>query len=126
MFQMPRGKLGNVDNGFNPRPRVIECRIADADSGAPAPVGRAVGDLDLSFLWRGHWLIVAGVILGLVARSVADLVLVPRYRATAQILIAPTDLRGIEKDVWCRPRRRRTPAYSRSRASPACSPRTRC
>jgi polysaccharide biosynthesis transport protein len=91
MFQMPRGKFGSVENGFT-RPRVIE-------AGSRTPSDWAPGDIDLSFLWRGRWLIVAGVLLGLVAAIVADLVLIPRYRATAQILISPTDLRGVEKDV---------------------------
>src|SRR5271170_6879407 len=64
MFQMPRGGHGNVDNGFNPR------RARVIDTGGPAPVARAVGELDLSFLWRRK-----------------------------QILIGPVDLRVIEKDV---------------------------
>jgi uncharacterized protein involved in exopolysaccharide biosynthesis len=89
MFQMPRGKFGSVENGFT-RPRVIE-------AGSRTPSDWTPGELDLSFLWRGRWLIVAGVLLGIVAAIVADLVLTPRYRATAQILISPSDLRVIDK-----------------------------
>jgi polysaccharide biosynthesis transport protein len=95
MFQMPRGKFGSVENGFT-RPGVIE-------AGSRAPADWAPEGLDLGFLWRGRWLIVAGVVLGILGAIAADLVLVPRYRATAQILIAPTDLRGVEKDVLVSP-----------------------
>src|SRR5262249_52763969 len=86
---------GSVENGFT-RPGVIE-------AGSRAPEDWAPGGLDLGFLWRGRWLIVAGVLLGIAGAIAADLVLVPRYRATAQILIAPTDLRGVEKDVLVSP-----------------------
>jgi uncharacterized protein involved in exopolysaccharide biosynthesis len=91
MFQMPRGKFGSVENGFT-RPRVIE-------AGSRTPSDWAPGELDLSFLWRGRWLVVAGVLLGLVGAIVADAVLTPRYRATAQVLISPSDLRVVDKDV---------------------------
>src|SRR5271170_7866100 len=93
MFQMPRGGHGNVDNGFNPRRgRVI-------DTGGPAPVARTVGELDLSFLWRRKRWIAASLAAALVVCLVADLVVTPRYRVAAQILIGPVDLRVIEKDV---------------------------
>lgn len=118
MFQMPRGKFGSVENGFT-RPRVIE-------AGSRTPSDWAPGDLDLSFLWRGRWLIVAGVLLGLVAAIVADLVLVPRYRATAQILIAPTDLRGVEKDVLISPAQTADASVLQVESESACSPQTRC
>jgi polysaccharide biosynthesis transport protein len=98
MFQMPRGKLGTVDNGINPR----RARVTDSggiDSGASAPIAGAVGDLDLSFLWRRKWWIAASVAAALAVCFVADLVITPRYRAAAQILIGPVDLRVIEKDV---------------------------
>ena len=93
MFQMPRGKFGNVDNGFDPR------RARAIDSGGPAPVARAMGEFDLSFLWRRKRWIAASVAAALVVCFVADLVITPRYRAAAQILIGPVDLRVIEKDV---------------------------
>ena len=51
MFQLPRGKNASVENGFT-RPRAVE-------AGSPSPSDWAPGDLDLSFLWRGRWLIVA-------------------------------------------------------------------
>jgi hypothetical protein len=95
---MPRGKPGNVDNGFNPR-RAPVTDSGGADSGAPAPVARAVGELDLSFLWRRKWWIAASVAAALVACLVADLVIPPRYRDAAQIQIGPVDLRVVEKDV---------------------------
>jgi hypothetical protein len=58
MFQMPRGKLGNVDNGFSPR------RAGVVDSGGPAPVARP--ELDLSLLWRRKWWIAVSVAVALV------------------------------------------------------------
>jgi hypothetical protein len=54
-----------------------------------------VGELDLSFLWRRKWWIAASVAAALVACLVADLVIPPRYRAAAQILIGPVDLRDM-------------------------------
>jgi polysaccharide biosynthesis transport protein len=91
MFQLPRGKNASVENGFT-RPRAVE-------AGSPSPSDWAAGDLDLSFLWRGRWLIVAGVLFGVTAAIVAELVLTPQYRATAQILIGPSDLRVVEKEL---------------------------
>jgi succinoglycan biosynthesis transport protein ExoP len=103
MFQMPRGKPGNVDNGFNPRrARVVDSASSDSggtDSGAAAPVARVVGELDLSFLSRRKWWIAASVAAALVVCFIADLVIPPRYRAAAQILIGPVDLRVVDKDV---------------------------
>src|SRR5271156_2017921 len=91
MFQMPRGKFVSVENGFH-RPRAIESDVA-------ATPARATGEFDLSFLWRRRWWIAASAAVSLVLAVVTDLVLVPRYRATAQILIGPVDLRVVEKDI---------------------------
>jgi uncharacterized protein involved in exopolysaccharide biosynthesis len=91
MFQLPRGKSASVESGFT-RPSAVE-------AGSRPPSDWAPGELDLSFLWRARWLIVAGVVLGFAAAIVADLVLTPRFRATAQILIAPSDLRVLDKEL---------------------------
>lgn len=93
MFQMPRGKFGNVDNGF------VSRRAGAVDSGGAASAARPVEELDLSFLWRRKWWIATSVAVALVACFVADLAITPRYRAVAQILIGPVDLRVVEKDV---------------------------
>jgi polysaccharide biosynthesis transport protein len=93
MFQIPRGKFGNVENGFHPhRARLVE-------PGASPPAARAAGELDLSFLWRRKWWIAASVAASLVICFAADLLITPKFRAVAQILIGPVDLRVIEKDV---------------------------
>jgi uncharacterized protein involved in exopolysaccharide biosynthesis len=91
MFQIPRGKFVSVENGLN-RARVI-------DSGVPMPPVLPKEGLDLRFLWRRRWWIAASVGAALLACLAADLLLAPRYRATAQILIGPVDLRVVEKDV---------------------------
>jgi uncharacterized protein involved in exopolysaccharide biosynthesis len=93
MFQIPRGKFGSVENGFNPH----HARVVD--SGALTPAARAAPELDLRILWRRRWWIAASVAGSLLIAFVADLLITPKYRATAQILIAPVDLRVIEKDV---------------------------
>jgi succinoglycan biosynthesis transport protein ExoP len=93
MFQIPRGKFGNVENGFHPqRARLVE-------PGASPPVARAAGELDLSFVWRRRWWIAASVAASLAICFAADLLITPKFRAVAQILIGPVDLRVIEKDV---------------------------
>ena len=85
--------------------QIRECRqrIPSASRAAgrtPAHLrARATGELDLSFLWRRKWWIAASVAVSLVVCFVADLVITPRFRAVAQILIGPVDLRVIEKDV---------------------------
>jgi uncharacterized protein involved in exopolysaccharide biosynthesis len=93
MFQIPRGKFGNVENGFHPH----RARLVDA--GAPPPPARAAVELDLSFVWRRKWWIAASVAVSLLVCFAADLLITPKYRAVAQILIGPVDLRVIEKDV---------------------------
>ncbi len=93
MFQIPRGKFVSVENGLNPQ------RARPADSSAPPPAARAAGELDLRFLWHRRWWIAASVAASLLVAYAADLLITPRYRAAAQILIGPVDLRVIEKDV---------------------------
>jgi uncharacterized protein involved in exopolysaccharide biosynthesis len=93
MFQIPRGKFVSVENGLNPH------RARPADSSAPPPAARAASELDLRFLWRRRWWIAASVAGSLLVAYAADLLITPRYRAAAQILIGPVDLRVIEKDV---------------------------
>ncbi len=62
-----------------------------------APRSGAVADW--MFLWRRRRWIYAGIAAALILNLIAELTLVPRYRAVAQILIGPVDLRGVDKSV---------------------------
>jgi uncharacterized protein involved in exopolysaccharide biosynthesis len=98
MFQIPLGKFGSGIDAR--RARLIE----SGRTGTPAAVVDAsaapvAGSIDLGFLWRGKWWIAASVAVALALCIVADSVLTPKYRAIAQILIGPVDLRVVEKDV---------------------------
>jgi succinoglycan biosynthesis transport protein ExoP len=53
----------------------------------------------LAFVRRSKLYPLAGVLAALVVASIMELVVTPRYRASIQILLAPTDLRLVEKSV---------------------------
>jgi uncharacterized protein involved in exopolysaccharide biosynthesis len=101
MFQIPLGKFGTIGRGIDEqRARLIESgRARVSATSTHGPVASGDGSIDLGFLWRRKWWIAASVAGSLALSIVADFVLTPKYRAVAQILIGPVDLRVIEKDV---------------------------
>jgi uncharacterized protein involved in exopolysaccharide biosynthesis len=115
MFVIPRGKFGTTGSGSDPpRTKPVEARTEPVETPvepvesrtepakeAKAPVVGPTGEgsLDLGFLWRRKLWIASSVAAALALCVVADFLLTPKYRAMAQILIGPVDLRVIEKDV---------------------------
>jgi succinoglycan biosynthesis transport protein ExoP len=90
MFQNPRSFSSSV-------PAAQEGQSSRA--AAPTILSRRALAADWVFIWhRRRWLLV-GLAAGLTLNLVAELTLVPRYRAVSQILIGPVDLRGVDKSV---------------------------
>ena len=90
MFQNPRSFSSSVPA----TPEGQSIRAA-----APAVFPRLGLDADWTFLWRRRGWFLVGVAAALTLNLVAELTLIPRYRAVSQILIGPVDLRGVDKSV---------------------------
>jgi polysaccharide biosynthesis transport protein len=90
MFQNPRSFSSSVPA----TPEGQSIRAA-----APTVFPRLGIGADWTFLWRRRGWILVGVAAALTLNLVAELTLIPRYRAVSQILIGPVDLRGVDKSV---------------------------
>ena len=90
MFQNPRGFSASV-------PAAQEGQPFRASAATTFP--RLGLETDLSFVWRHRRWVFIGVAASLLLTLVAELTLTHRYRAVAQILIGPVDLRGVDKTV---------------------------
>lgn len=80
-------------------PEIVTEEEADtppATNAAPA-AEFAYGASPLGFLWRGRALIAASITVAVVAALLFSLVATHRYRAVAQLLISPIDLRVVDK-----------------------------
>jgi polysaccharide biosynthesis transport protein len=90
MFQNPRSFSSSV-------PAAQEAQSIRA--AVPTILPRRGLAADWTFIWRRRRWILVGLAAGLTLNLVAELTLVPRYRAVSQILIGPVDLRGVDKSV---------------------------
>jgi len=87
MFQNPKGFSPSVpvSSEGKVRPNVFFPNL---------PAG-----IDLAFIQRGWRWILAGVTAALLLGLIAELTLMPQYRAVSEILIGPADLRVVDRSV---------------------------
>jgi succinoglycan biosynthesis transport protein ExoP len=90
MFQNPRSFPSSV-------PATQEAQSIRATASTLLP--RRGLAADWTFIWRQRRWLLVGLAAGLTLHLIAELMLVPRYRAVSQILIGPVDLRGVDKSV---------------------------